>query len=292
MKLTTSICVDTPWEAHRAGTRAVWTPEVRLVAPVAPPSVAAVNARHWATAKRTRRYARRPLRQAELGLFERYAEQLSGEVLELGCGAGRLTGYLVSAARSVSAIDISPAMIELCSRRFPQARYYEQDIRDLDLFDAGQFSAVVAGRYTIDTLEDSERRVLLEKIHRVLADDGVLIMSSHNLACESLVPLPSRNLSANPLRLAKRLIRLPTALRNRAQLGWLQEREHGYAILNDFTHDYSVLHYYISRDGQEIQFAQHGFLLNECVALDGTTVPRGATAFGCRELHYAAVPVG
>jgi SAM-dependent methyltransferase len=268
------------------------THEVDMPAAGGQTTIEAVNAGRWATARLVHSYARRRLRRAETELFARHAQALSGDVLELGCGGGRITGHLIPAAASVTGLDLSPAMVAFCRRRHPEARFVQRDLRDLGAFADGQFSAVVSGHNTIDVLDDAERRRLLDELHRVLAPEGVVIFSSHNLACESLIPPPSRNLSLNPVRLLNRLMRMPEALRNRTRLGPLQRREQGYAILNDTAHDYSLLHYYIGRDGQEAQLAEHCFRLLECVELDGTPLGPGDTGFGCHELHYVAQRVG
>jgi hypothetical protein len=86
-------------------------------------------------------------------------------------------------------------------------------------------------------------------------------------------------------------MRLPRSIANHRRLAPLQRFEEGYAIVNDVAHDHSLLHYYIGRDGQERQLAAHGFRMLECLDLEGRTVEAGETAFGCHELHYAALRV-
>jgi SAM-dependent methyltransferase len=57
--------------------------------------------------------------------------QRGGVVLELGCGSGLLTRYLVDAGHRVIATDSSPAMLELTRRNVPDA----EDIRVLTMPD-------------------------------------------------------------------------------------------------------------------------------------------------------------
>jgi len=52
----------------------------------------------WRRTDLVERYATRDLRPVEVMLLIRYREALSGRVLELGCGAGRVTGYLAELA--------------------------------------------------------------------------------------------------------------------------------------------------------------------------------------------------
>jgi SAM-dependent methyltransferase len=247
-----------------------------------------VNARVWGRGALLHHYTRGGLRAAESDLFERHREALSGRVLELGCGGGRLTAHLISIADTVVGIDIGPSMVEYCRKRYPQGQFLVRDIRELRDLETGSFTGVVAGFNVIDELDDRERRSLLDDMHRVLVPGGTLILSSHNLGSASLIKPPLQNLSINPIRTANRLARLPRALRNHRRLKPMEQRGADHAILNDVAHDYSLLHYYISRDGQERQLADHGFELLECVDLDGTPVGPGDPAFGSHELHYAA----
>lgn len=253
-----------------------------------PWTVEAVNARHWASPKPARRRAQLALRPAELGLLQRHREQLRGDVLELGTAGGSLTAALALGARSLTGLGPSQAAVDRCRERHPACTFVQRDPRDVHFLDDGRFDAAVAGHRWLDLLSDGPRRDLLAELHRLLVVGGLLIFSAHNLGCESLVRPPSRNLGWNPLRAAPRLVRLPRALRNRAQLGPLQQRELGYAVLNEPADDYATLQYYISRDAQERQLGEHGFELLECVTLDGEPVGPGAFAYGHHELYYAA----
>ncbi|EIP96735.1 methyltransferase family protein [Opitutaceae bacterium TAV1] len=52
--------------------------------------------------------------------------------LDLGCGAGRDTAYLLARGYAVTALDFSAGAIALSSRRNPAARHLLADLRDLD----------------------------------------------------------------------------------------------------------------------------------------------------------------
>ena len=248
----------------------------------------AANNTIWGAGGFLRWYTRSRLRPAETVLFAEHREALLGRVLELGCGGGRLTRHLVALGGAVTGIDIGPDMVAYCQRSYPAATFAVGDLRDLSAFESESLDAVVAGFNVIDVLGDNERAKLLDELHRILSTDGLLIFSSHNLACAPLLAGPTHNLTRNPVRMANRLVRLPRSVPNHRRLVAAQHFGPDYAILNDEAHDYSLLHYYIGRDGQEGQLARHGFELLQCLALDGTTVERGESAFGCHELHYAA----
>jgi SAM-dependent methyltransferase len=248
----------------------------------------AANNATWGAGGFLRWYRRSRLRPAETVLFNRYREALSGRVLELGCGGGRLTRHIVALGGELTGIDIGADMVAYCQRRYPTATFSVGDLRDLSAFETASFGAIVAGANVIDVLGNEARAKLLDDLHRCLKPNGVLIFSSHNLACAPLLAGPIHKLSRHPVRFINRVARLVRSVPNHRRLAALQHFGPDYAILNDEAHDYSLLHYYIGRDDQERQLARHGFELLECLALDGSTVAPGESAFGCQELHYAA----
>jgi SAM-dependent methyltransferase len=247
-----------------------------------------LNAQFWSRGDCVSYYATDELRGAERTLIDRHRDALTGRVLELGCGAGRLTGHLSELTRELHAVDISPDMVAFCRSRYPRAVFSEADLRDLSQFADSSFDVVVAPFNVLDVLGDAERRRALTEIRRTLVAGGLLIMSSHNRGYSSRIPSGIRVLIGSPRRPAASLRRLPRRLRNRRRLHRLEHAEYGYAIVNDDAHDFSVLHYYTSRDAQGRQFADEGFTLLECLDLDGRDVPEGAAAASCPELHYVA----
>ncbi|HWC15352.1 MAG TPA: class I SAM-dependent methyltransferase [Actinomycetota bacterium] len=85
----------------------------------------------------------------------------NGLVLELGCGSGLLTKYLVDAGHRVIATDASPAMLELAKEHAPGA----EDIRLLTMPDdpMPEAEAIVSIGHAInylDTEEEIERALI------------------------------------------------------------------------------------------------------------------------------------
>jgi 2-polyprenyl-3-methyl-5-hydroxy-6-metoxy-1,4-benzoquinol methylase len=246
--------------------------------------------RTWASGVLLRSYRGRSLRPAEAAAFAHHEERLRGRVLELGCGGGRLSGHLIALGATVHGIDIAAKMVDYCRRTYPQGTFEQGELRDPSSWGAGPWDAVVAGWAVIDVLSDSERAHYFADVHSALVPGGLLIFSSHNFARARLVRGPLRSLTAtNPVSLASQLLRLPRRYRNRRRLLPWQRFEPDYAIVNGAAHDFSLLHYYISRDGQERQLALHGFELLECLDAAGAPVASGEEAVGSHELHYAAL---
>ncbi len=247
----------------------------------------------WANADLVHAYAGGDLRPVEVTLFERHRDALSGRVLELGVGGGRVTRHLCAIATEVHGIDVSAAMVEHSRAAFPDATIVQRDLRDLSLYEDESFDALVAAFNVLDILDHDDRRLALAGFARVLAPGGLLIMSSHNRAHAPLVVGPTRrllgNVRAGRLRSAAGdLVRLPRSIANRRRLEPHERALPAYAIVNDFAHSYSILHYYIFRDDQERQLSEHGFTLVECLDLGGVAVEQGDPATNSPELHYVA----
>jgi SAM-dependent methyltransferase len=249
------------------------------------------NAEIWAEDDFVDFYASRELRPVEAMLLALHRDVLAGRVLELGCGAGRLTGHLIELAEAVHGLDLSAAMVRYCRRTYPGATFSEGDLRELSRFAQCSFDAVLAPYNVLDVLGDEERRAVLTEIRRMVVPGGMLIMSSHNREYVPRVGPGIRVLLGSPRRPGASIRKLPRRLRNRRALRPLERSEVGYSIRNDEAHDFSLLHYYISRDAQERQLAEHGFELIECRDLDGRLFAPGASAAHCPELHYVARPL-
>jgi SAM-dependent methyltransferase len=247
---------------------------------------AEVNTAGWQRPRLVRGYAHRRLLAPESAILERYRDALSGRVLELGCGAGRLTGHLLDIADDVHGLDLNAEMVAHCRAQYPAGHYSVGDLRDLSSFRPQSFDAVVAADNVVDVLDDAARRAVLDEIRGVLAPGGLLVLSSHNLAAAPLIRQPTQVRSPSRKEMLVNVVRLPRRLYNRRRLQPLERHAADHAILNDVAHDYSLLHYYIGRDAQERQFAEHGFTLLEALDASGAPVGPGETASESHWLHY------
>ncbi|WP_410666991.1 class I SAM-dependent methyltransferase [Amycolatopsis sp. cmx-4-68] len=93
-------------------------------------------------------------------------------ILELGCGAGRITHPLVELGHEVVAVDDAPEMLAHVRAETVCAR-----IGDLDL--GRTFDAVLLGSHLVNTALDSDRRALLAAARRHLAPSGRLVVEWH-----------------------------------------------------------------------------------------------------------------
>lgn len=126
-----------------------------------------------------------PARQAELAAErERLAALVKGrDVLELACGSGYWTEVMASTARSLTASDLEPAMLEVArTKRFP----IEVTFRQADMFTAKfepVFDVVALGFwFSHQPRQDYDR--LLDLLCAPLRGDGRIWMVDNNPPAE------------------------------------------------------------------------------------------------------------
>jgi SAM-dependent methyltransferase len=259
-------------------------------------AVAEANVATWARGEFVRAYANRTLRPVEVLLLVRLRKELSGAVLELGCGAGRIGGYLLALAREFHGVDLSPQMIAESRRGFPSGDFVQGDVRDLSRFGEASLDAVVAGWNLLDVFDDAERRALLREIRRLLAPGGVLIMSSHNRAYLARVRGPwdirvGSLIHGGPrgaLRFAADVVRAPRRVRRHRRLRPLEQRTPDFTLVSDGAHEFSLVHYFTEPTAQFRQFREEGLEPEMAADLDGRPITSGGEAPDCPEIHYVA----
>jgi SAM-dependent methyltransferase len=252
-----------------------------------------VNRRIYNSPRLVWAYARRTLVPAERAVFSRIADTLSGgRVLELGCGAGRITRHLLTAGADVVGVDVSPAMVDYCRRVLPGGTFVVGDLRDLSDHPDACFDVVVGGANVLDAVSHEERLSVLAEARRVLVPGGLLYFSSHNLrsarALSEARTGPTLRFAKNPYRQMRAMANYVQGRVNHPRLACHQRFEDDHAILNDEAHGWRLLHYYIDHEAQREQLAANGFELLETTGPDGRSVGRGADDSRFSELHYLA----
>ncbi len=249
-----------------------------------------INARAWTGGRFVRSYESDDLRPAEAWLIETFAGDVAGRVLELGCGAGRLTGHLARVARELHAIDISPDMLDAARRRHPGATYHLGDIADLSTFADRSFDAIVGTCNVIDVFDDATRRKLLADLRRLLVPGGLLAFSSHNRAYADKVQRPWQLDTSSPRALAADVYHLPHHLANHLRLQRREVETATYRLVNDPAHGWVMLLYYIDPEDQFRQLEELGYTALQCVDEAARPVGPDHPAADDAELLYLARP--
>ena len=99
------------------------------------------------------------------------------EVLDLGCGTGRHTAWLVEAGARITAVDFSAGMLEQARERVAtgDVRFVTHDLHEPLPFGDTSFDAVVSG-LVLEHLRDLD--AFLAEAHRVLRPDGRAVVSA------------------------------------------------------------------------------------------------------------------
>ncbi|HLL14172.1 MAG TPA: class I SAM-dependent methyltransferase [Pyrinomonadaceae bacterium] len=101
------------------------------------------------------------------------------KVLDVGCGSGWYTEYLLGRGAVVTAFDLNGEFVALTQARVGErARVLQADLADpLDFAKEGEFDVVVCS-LVMHYLKDWH--AALREFHRVLHRDGVLVFSTHH----------------------------------------------------------------------------------------------------------------
>jgi ubiquinone/menaquinone biosynthesis C-methylase UbiE len=228
-------------------------------------------------------YARQTeLLRAEEFILSYLADELKNKVvLDVGVGAGRTLPYLRALTENYTGVDYSENMLKHCRLKHGDASLLLCDARNMDVFEDGAFDAVFLFYNIIDDANHEDRRRILGEVRRVLKRHGLFVFSTHNLdfhirsAYKFRGFVPAQNtfalLKENGTRVKRYFTGIVNHLRNKRK----EVRTAHYSILNDSSHNYRLLTYYIDRENQLSQLAEAGFAEVEMVEEWGSFISAG-----------------
>ena len=109
-----------------------------------------------------------------------------GPVADLGCGPGRVTAHLAGLGLPAFGIDLSPKMIMMARRAYPELRYAVGSMTALGLGD-GALGGILAWYSTYHT-PPAQLPGLFAEFHRTLAPGGHLLLGTYTGDDEQLRP--------------------------------------------------------------------------------------------------------
>lgn len=112
-----------------------------------------------------RHYEQTPVEQAVLGLWAGWVEP-GGTVADIGSGSGRMTPHLAAFGFTPRGVDLSPEMVRVARRDFPDLAFEVGDLRELPFEDASLDGAI--GWYSLMYLPPRERPAAFAELARVL----------------------------------------------------------------------------------------------------------------------------
>ena len=120
----------------------------------------------------------RPYLRASLALFAELVHDAGGgPVADVGCGTGYVTGYLHAAGVDAFGIDLSPEMIAIARRDYPDLRFEVGTMTDLDLADDSVVGIVAF--WSVIHVPDHAIPGVFEQFRRVLRPPGLLLLGFH-----------------------------------------------------------------------------------------------------------------
>ena len=121
----------------------------------------------------------KPIDRAWLDCLAELVAEISsdGMVADVGCGPGHVAAYLAERGCRAIGIDISPQMIEVATRRYPQLTFLVGSLLDLPAPEAEWAGA--ACPYSIIHLEPAQRPVAFAELARAIVPGGWLLLSFH-----------------------------------------------------------------------------------------------------------------
>lgn len=125
-------------------------------------------------------------------LQERFGRSLDSfdAVLDWGCGAGRLSRYLVSRTRSLTGIDIDADNVAGCARLLPDSRFLRVDLMPPTPLPDASFDLVL-GLSVLTQLEEPVQDAWLQELQRLTRPGALLMLSVEGLVHAALYRVPT-----------------------------------------------------------------------------------------------------
>ena len=130
----------------------------------------------------------------DLAMIQDFVDQLrdgeKAEVLDAGCGAGRMITYLNSLDKdlTVTGVDLSPTMIEHAKSTHPHNVIVEGNLTALPFPDS-TFDGVLAW-YSVIHTPSHELAAIFDECHRILSTSGLLLVAYQSGSGERMISHP------------------------------------------------------------------------------------------------------
>src|SRR5688572_5256893 len=102
----------------------------------------------------------------------------NAEILEIACGPGNITRYLLNKRPNfkITGVDLAPNMISLARKNNPEAEFQVMDARDIGKIDK-LFDGIVCG-FCLPYLNINETAQLISNVSKLLKQGGIFYLST------------------------------------------------------------------------------------------------------------------
>ena len=204
---------------------------------------------------------------SERAALETIVEAVKGSrILDLGVGAGRTVKGLRELSRHYVGVDYVQEMVDHCRKRFPGVRFERGDARSMPQFADESFDLVdlLVQRH----LHGRSRRPHAHlqrgaEAARARRPFRVLDLEPQRLRTPAASGFPGFRFTPHPIKLGVRTWRFAVnstaSIVNRLRLKPSEVHTSDYAILNDRSHYFGTMNYFITLQKQLTQLREHGF---------------------------------
>ena len=232
-------------------------------------------------------YAREPLHPPEIQIFIKHKAEFSNKtVLDIGVGTGRTSKYLAPYCKRYVGIELNKDMLNLFSENLPQIELVHCDMREFAGLNKDKFEFVLGSYSAFDALNHADRVKMFHNTHTMMQANGMFCFSTHNLNWKGIGSSPKLERAKDPVRLMKNFFAHRKCLENHKRMKQLEERHETYAVLNDISHEWLALLYYITRAQQTLQLQEASFKVLEVYDYNGNLLLEGSNDSHCAVLYY------
>lgn len=230
-----------------------------------------INRRAWNSRDALREFTRSKTwtDPGEQAAFARVAAECRDQpLLDIGIGAGRTIPLMMQISSDYTGIDYTAKLLEQSRVRFPDARLFHMDARDMSTLPSSHYALTTFSWNGIDCVTGEDRLLILREMSRVTRPGGLILFSSHNRDGpgfrQNIWQLMPR-FTPNPLRYGWRILRtlrtFPPATYNYLRHVRFHRDYPGYSIRTAAAHDFGILIVYTTLAEQRRQLASLGLVV-------------------------------
>lgn len=119
-----------------------------------------------------------PIHQRLLKPYTVVKEEISGNVLELGCGEGRGIEEILPKVDSFLGLDKIKEVIQNLTEKYPDGQFIQSVFPPIDILESGAFDFIISFQVIEHVRKD---RLFLEEIYRLLKPGGLAIITTPNI---------------------------------------------------------------------------------------------------------------
>ncbi|HEY86026.1 MAG TPA: class I SAM-dependent methyltransferase [Chloroflexi bacterium] len=140
----------------------------------------------------------------DLAMCLAFSDELDGEILEIGCGTGRITLPLLQQGQKVTGIDLSATALEAARAKlqavgFSDAPLYQADMRDFDLPQKAFALAFIPVNTFMHCLTTKEQLETLQAVYKHLRPGGAIVIDLFHPSLDTLAEADGRMLLEDEL---------------------------------------------------------------------------------------------